>query len=495
MGNSSGNIQKGKEVAITNLMTGEMVLLAKRYKNIYVANFESLHNLVKKVLVRGLPESRFKGHKVYDACVRGKQVRSSFKPNNEIQVKMSYNVVSIRYDHGTEFGNAKFDKFCAKYSISHNFSAPRTPQQKGVVERKNRTLEYMVRTMLMYNGVEKGFWAEGVNTACYLVNMCLIRSLMNKTPYELLNGRKPKLTYLRTFGCKCFVLNNGKEALGNFDAKSNEGIFLGYSSQSKAYKVYNKKTQCVKESIHVIFDESHHLCGKHSNDKIDQDKEQSKVPREFIDMANGKAELMSQVKEFNEENTTKSLADAKELGSFITITEAEDRVADAVQGTPDAEQRCAEHRCGIQTRSKTRNSFDFSVFLSQIEPRDIKEALKDADWITAMQDELHQFERTALYGLKQAPSAWYERLSKFILENGFTRGKIDNTLFLKKRGRNLLIVQVYVGDIIFGATNDSMCKEFAKLMGSEFEMSMIGELNFFLGLQVKQTPKGMMISQ
>ncbi|KAK4375808.1 hypothetical protein RND71_006485 [Anisodus tanguticus] len=100
-----------------------------------------------------------------------------------------------------------------------------------------------------------------------------------------------------------------------------------------------------------------------------------------------------------------------------------------------------------------------------------------------------------LYGLKQASREWYERLSKFLLENSFTRGKIDNTLFLKKRGRNLLIVQVYVDDIIFGATNDSLGEEFAKLMGSEFEMSMMSGLNFFLGLQVKQTPKGTMIRQ
>jgi len=101
----------------------------------------------------------------------------------------------------------------------------------------------------------------------------------------------------------------------------------------------------------------------------------------------------------------------------------------------------------------------------------------------------------ALYGLKQAPRDWYERFSKFLLQNGFTRGKIDSTLFLKKRGRNLLIVQVFVDDIMFGATNDSLCEEFTKLMRSEFEMSMMGELNFFLRLQVKQTLKGTMISQ
>lgn len=87
----------------------------------------------------------------------------------------------------------------------------------------------------------------------------------------------------------------------------------------------------------------------------------------------------------------------------------------------------------------------------------------------------------ALYGLRQAPRAWYERLSKVLLDNHFKRGKINNTLFLKGRGRNFLIVQVHVDDIIFRATS-SPCDEFVKLMSNEFMMRMIGELNFFLGL-------------
>ena len=99
----------------------------------------------------------------------------------------------------------------------------------------------------------------------------------------------------------------------------------------------------------------------------------------------------------------------------------------------------------------------------------------------------------ALYGLKQAPRAWYERLSKFILENDFKRGNIDKTLFLKSKGTHLLVVQIYVDDIIFGATNPSLCKYFSELMSGEFEMSMMGELNFFLGLQIKQTKEGTMI--
>jgi len=88
----------------------------------------------------------------------------------------------------------------------------------------------------------------------------------------------------------------------------------------------------------------------------------------------------------------------------------------------------------------------------------------------------------ALYGLKQAPRVWYECLSKILIDNDFQRGKVDNTLFLKSKGKQLLIVQVYVNDIIFGATNNDLCDEFSKLMKSEFEKSMMGDLNCFLGL-------------
>ena len=101
----------------------------------------------------------------------------------------------------------------------------------------------------------------------------------------------------------------------------------------------------------------------------------------------------------------------------------------------------------------------------------------------------------ALYGLKQAPRAWYVRLSSFLLEKGFSKGKVDTTLFIKKFNNDLLIVQIYVDDIIFGATNHCLCEDFAKTMQGEFEMSMMGELNFFLGLQIKQSKEGTVIHQ
>ena len=101
--------------------------------------------------------------------------------------------------------------------------------------------------------------------------------------------------------------------------------------------------------------------------------------------------------------------------------------------------------------------------------------------------------KNALYGLKQAHRVWYERLSKFLISSGFEMGKIDTTMFIKLRENDILIVQIYVDDIIFGATNVSLCED--KSMHSEFEMSMMGELNFFLGLQIKQLKEGTFINQ
>jgi hypothetical protein len=101
----------------------------------------------------------------------------------------------------------------------------------------------------------------------------------------------------------------------------------------------------------------------------------------------------------------------------------------------------------------------------------------------------------ALYGLKQAPRTLYERLSGFLLEKGFRREKIDTTLFTKTKNDDILIVQIYVDDIIFGSTNENMCSEFLKIMQKEFEMSMMGELNFFLGLQIKENKNEIFINQ
>ncbi|GJY73562.1 retrovirus-related pol polyprotein from transposon TNT 1-94 [Tanacetum coccineum] len=103
--------------------------------------------------------------------------------------------------------------------------------------------------------------------------------------------------------------------------------------------------------------------------------------------------------------------------------------------------------------------------------------------------------KKALYGLKQAPRAWYDELFKFLVSKGFSKGSIDLTLFITKHGEDILLVQIYVDDIIFGSTNPKLSKRFEKLMHNKFEMSMMGELKFFLGIQIHQSPRGIFINQ
>ncbi|GJV34488.1 ribonuclease H-like domain-containing protein [Tanacetum coccineum] len=127
-----------------------------------------------------------------------------------------------------------------------------TPQQNGVTERKNRTLIEAARTMLADSKLPTTFWAEAVNTAYYIQNRVLVIKPHNKTPYELFNGRPPIISFMRPFGYPVTILNT-LDLLGKFDGKTDEGFFIGYSVNCKAFRVFNSRTKIVKETLHINF--------------------------------------------------------------------------------------------------------------------------------------------------------------------------------------------------------------------------------------------------
>ncbi|GKF62279.1 ribonuclease H-like domain-containing protein [Tanacetum coccineum] len=139
--------------------------------------------------------------------------------------------------------------------IRREFSVARTPQQNGVAKRKDRTLIEAVRTMLADSKLPTTFWAEAVNTACYVQNRVLVIKPHNKTPYELFLGRKPPLSFMRPFGCPVTILNT-LDHLGKFYGKSDNGFFVGYSINSKAFRVFNTRTRFVEENLHINFIEN-----------------------------------------------------------------------------------------------------------------------------------------------------------------------------------------------------------------------------------------------
>jgi hypothetical protein len=171
------------------------------------------------------------------------------------QNEFGLRIKKIRSDNGTEFKNSQIEGFLVEEGIKHEFSSPYTPQQNGVVERKNITLLDMARTMLDEYKTPDRFWAEAINTACYSINQLYLHRIHKKTSYELLTGKKPNVSYFIVFGSKCFILIKiGRNF--KFAPKAIEGFLLGYDSNTRAYRFFNKSTGFVEVSCDIVFDET-----------------------------------------------------------------------------------------------------------------------------------------------------------------------------------------------------------------------------------------------
>ncbi|GKE34278.1 retrovirus-related pol polyprotein from transposon TNT 1-94, partial [Tanacetum coccineum] len=175
--------------------------------------------------------------------------------------------LSVRTDRGTEFLNKTLHAYFKEEGIEHQTSTPRTPEQNGVVERRNRTLVEAARTMLSASKLPLSFWAEAVATACYTQNRSIIISTHGKTAYHIINDRKPSIKHLHIFGCICYITRDG-ENLDKMKEKGDPCVMVGYSTQSKGYRVYNKRTRLIVESIHIKFDEIKEMMSDHNSSDL-----------------------------------------------------------------------------------------------------------------------------------------------------------------------------------------------------------------------------------
>ncbi|GJW97756.1 retrovirus-related pol polyprotein from transposon TNT 1-94 [Tanacetum coccineum] len=181
-----------------------------------------------------------------------------------IQRNLQAQVITVRTDRGTEFLNKTLHAYFKEEGIEHQTSTPRTPEQNGVVERRNRTLVEAARTMLSASKLPLSFWAEAVATACYTQNRSIIISTHGKTAYHIINDRKPSIKHLHIFGCTCYITRDG-ENLDKMKEKGDPCVMVGYSTQSKGYRVYNKRTRLIVESIHIKFDEIKEMMSDHNS--------------------------------------------------------------------------------------------------------------------------------------------------------------------------------------------------------------------------------------
>ncbi|GJX18067.1 retrovirus-related pol polyprotein from transposon TNT 1-94 [Tanacetum coccineum] len=690
-------------------------------------NFGTLNDLARKDLVRGLPRLKFEKDHLCSACQLGKSRKATHKPKTintilevlhtlhmdlcgplrvqsingkkyilvivddysrftwvkflrskdetpafvinllkQLQVGLNKTVWFVRTDNGTEFVNKDLTDYYESVGITHEKTILRTPQQNGVVERRNRTLVEADRTMMIFSKAPLFLWVKAVATSCYTQNRSLIHTLHDKTPYELVHDKKPDLLFLRVFGAFCY-LTNDSEDLGKLKAKADIGFFVGYAPHRKGYRIYNKQTRQIMETIHVTFDELtgqtapiHSSSGPAPNLFTPGPISSGFVPNSapaipYVPPTNKELELLfqSMFDEYFETPTgdhqrppipavpTPTIP----TGPSVSISFDHDAPSSNHSPSSLAHQSSSVHRGVATEHSFEVNSFAatehepfvnvfapdpnseasssglatdalwclYNSVLSKVEPKNFKSAVTEDCWFQAMQDEIHEFDRLdvwelvpppdcamiialkwiykvkldeygdvlknkarlvakgyrqeegldfeesfapvarleairifianaasknmtvyqmdvktaflngelkeevyvsqpegfidparphhvyrlkkALYGLKQAPRAWYDTLSKFLLAQGFSKGVVDPTLFIRKTGKHTLHVQIYVDDIIFASTDPKDCDRFSNEMSSKFQMSMMGQISFFLGLQISQNPRGIFINQ
>lgn len=192
--------------------------------------------------------------KVYVYFLRNKSeylnIFKEFKA--EVELKTGKRIKNIRSDNASELKSQQFDNFLKKYGIKHQFSVQYTPEQNGVAERMNRTLVEMARTIMIEAKLPEFLWAELIMTASYIRNLCPTKLNNNKTPEELFTGKKPTVKHLRQIGCKAFVLDK-KSGKSKWQARSSEFILIGYSSESKAYRLWKRGTHSVVKSRDIKF--------------------------------------------------------------------------------------------------------------------------------------------------------------------------------------------------------------------------------------------------
>ncbi|GJS50315.1 retrovirus-related pol polyprotein from transposon TNT 1-94 [Tanacetum coccineum] len=620
-------------------------------------NFRTLNELARNDLVRGLPMLKYNKDHLCPSCQLVKSINNKkyilvivddytrfgwvrfLRTKDEtpevlkkfiVTTKRALNatVRYVRTDNGTEFVNKTLTEFFESVGITYNTSVPRSPQQNGVVERRNRTLMEVARTILIFEKAPLFLWAEAIATVCYTLNRTLIHTLHGKTYYELLKGKKPELKYFRVFGSLCYPTNDYDD-LGKLKAKAVIGLTFVQSSTGLDPNPMAPMHNSAGPEISALH-------SGRSRSELVNDPTIPSVPPSAKQLEELFQPLFVDDEEFPPAVQTPpvrvndALAPEIATGSPSTSINTEDApaaitiivedkgtvIVDVTLNSPithvqkwtkdhPLENVIGDLHRPVSTRQQLETDVMwcfFNEFLTHVEPKNYKQALEHSCWIEAMQEELHEFERLdvwvlvpspdniliiplkwifkikldeygevlknkarlvakgyrqeagidfeesfapvarleairlfianaacqnmiifqmdvktaflngelnevvyvsqpegfvdpehpthvyrlkkALYGLKQAPRAWYDKLSKYLISTGFTKGVVDPTLFTKKTGKHILLVQIYIDDIIFASTNPKSCQLFAHEMNSTFQMSMMGQMSFFIGLQV-----------
>ncbi|WVZ93409.1 LOW QUALITY PROTEIN: hypothetical protein U9M48_039389, partial [Paspalum notatum var. saurae] len=325
---------------------------------------------------------------------------------------------AIRSDNGGEFRNSRFENFCRDLGLKHQFPSPYTPPQNGVVERKNRTLVEMARTMLDEHRIPRRFWAEAVNTVCYIANRIFLRAFLGKTSYELRFGRQPSVKHLRAFGCRCFVLKKAGH-MDKFESLCLDGIFLGYASSSRAFRVWILEAKQVVETCEVFFYET--MPCTTPAFELSDDVGDAGTTAPAVAPA---PSATSSDDEGGPLSTASSSLRRQHAQAEAGPAEDVGEVTSEILPSRQVQRDHAPHRIiGDLYQRVTRFSvnslafFSHSAFVASFEPQDVSHALSDPNWVNAMHEELENFERNHVWDLVEPPPNCRSIGTKWVFKN------------------------------------------------------------------------------
>ncbi|GJU70170.1 integrase, catalytic region, zinc finger, CCHC-type containing protein [Tanacetum coccineum] len=460
---------------------GVDLLTGSRGNNMYTLSLGDMmasSPISRHGLVQGLPKLKFEKDHLCYACAMGKSKKKPHKPKSEdtnqeklyllhmdlcgpirvasvngkkyiIVIIDDYSrftwVKCLRTDNGTEFVNQTLREYYEKVGISHETSVARSPQQNGVVERRNRTLIEAARTMLIYAKAPLFLWAEAVATACYTQNRSIVRLRHGKTPYELLHDKPPDLSFFHVFGALCYPTNDS-ENLGKLQPKADIGIFIGYAPTKKAFRIYNRRTRRIIETIHVDFDELTAMASEHSSSgpalhemtpatissglvpnpppstpfvpsstnspsltTVDQD-----APSPSNSQTTPETQppvIPNDVEEDNHENSNLSISNRSSSSSNVIPTIVHTTAPNSKHVTKWTKDHPLDNIIGelerpVSTRLQLHEQALFcyyDAFLTSVKPKNYKDALTQACWIKVMQENLNEFEHLKVWKLVPRP--------------------------------------------------------------------------------------------
>ena len=470
---------------------------------------------------------------------------NSFKTYKaEVENRLEKKIKVIRSDRGGEYESAAFSDFCAQYGIVHQTTAPYTPQQNGVAERKNRTLKEMINSMLNSSGLPHNLWGEALLTANFILNRIPFKN-SNKSPYEVWKGRLPSYKMIKIWGClaKVLIPLPKRTKLG---PKTIDCVFIGFANASAAYRflvykseVHDIHVNTILESIDAKFFEDvfpHKESPMSAMYKRTRDEQSTpKVQEQHTEPRKGSR--IKKPKNFGpdfisfmtigEPQTYKEAMTSPEALSWKEVinSEVESILQNHTWELVDIPPGSKPIGCKwIFKRKLKADYFDTyspvsritsirtliaiaSLNNMEIHQMDVKTAFLNGELdeeiymeqpegfvVQGQENKVCKLVKS-LYGLKQAPKQWHEKFDHTMLSHRFKINECDKCVYIKTYADSCVFVCLYVDDMLIMGTSKDVIMSTKKLLSSIFDMKDLGLADVILGIQIKRNNEGYILTQ